>query len=197
MTFEEFHKELTNVDASREKRLACAHLVLNDIHLFPELLSMVFKVNDKLSYRAAWVFEFVCEANVYALIPYLDAFCANLKTIRFDSAVRPMAKVCVFIAKEYYSKQPNTLKKTLKPKHKELIVEACFDWLIQDEKTSSKAYAMEVLYLFGKDYPWVYPELVKILEQDFQAESPGYKARAKRILQGIKKKQKPLNSLLG
>jgi len=48
---------------------------------------------------------------------------------------------------------------------------------------------MNTLFLFGKDYKWVYPELAQILEQDFQNQSPGYKARAKHILKKIKAKQ--------
>lgn len=187
MTFDEFLEELNAVDATREKRSQCANIVLNDIRLLPQLITVLFKVDDKLSWRAAWVFEFVCESNIYALIPHLDVFSQNIKHVHYDSAVRPIAKVCVFIAKEYYSKQPNTLKKTLTHKHKKLLVEACFDWLIQDEKVAPKAYAMEVLYLFGNEYDWIHPELAKILEQDFYTQSPGYKARAKRILQKIKK----------
>lgn len=49
---------------------------------------------------------------------------------------------------------------------------------------------METLYLFGNDYDWIHPELAQILEQDFQIQSSGFKARAKRILNKIKKFKK-------
>lgn len=187
MTFEEFYKELSYVNASRENRLKYATLVLNDMSLFRKLIDIMFRVDDKISCRAAWVFEFVCDEYIYAVIPYLDTFSSNLKKVHFDSAVRPISKVCGFIAKEYYSKQPNTLKKALKPQHKDQIIEACFDWMINDEKIAVKVYAMETLFLFGKDYAWIHPELANILEQDFQIQSSGFKARAKRILKKIKK----------
>lgn len=187
MTLEEFYEELSNVNASRENRLKYADMVLKDMSLFPKLIDIMFRVDDKVSCRAAWVFEFVCAEYIYAIIPYLDTFTSNLKKVHLDSSVRPMSKVCGFIACTYHSKEPNTLKKALKPLHIERITEVCFDWMINDEKIAPKAYAMDTLFLFGKDYDWIHPELAQILEQEFQTQSAGYKVRAKRILKKINK----------
>ncbi len=187
MTLEEFYEELSDVNASRENRLKYANMVLKDMCLFPKLMDIMFRVDDKVSSRAAWVFEFVCAEYIYAIIPYLDTFTSNLKKVHLDSSVRPISKVCGFIASTYYSKEPNTLKKALKPKHIERIIEVCFDWMINDEKIAPKVYAMETLFLFGKDYDWIHPELAQILEQDFPTQSAGYKVRAKRILKKINK----------
>ena len=189
MTIEELCKELTYVDATREKRLKYANMVLDDLSLMPDLMTILFMTDDKISCRAAWIFEYVCDEYIYAIIPYLDEFTLKIKQVNLDSAVRPVAKVCEYLAKAFYSKDNNTIKKTLSNLHKERIVEACFDWIIQDEKIAVKAYTMNTLFLFGKDYKWVYPELAQILEQDFQNQSPGYKARAKHILKKIKAKQ--------
>ncbi|WP_372757918.1 adenylosuccinate lyase [Mariniflexile sp.] len=186
MKINEFHQELSRITASREDRLKYANLVLNNMSLFPKLLEISFMVDDKTSCRAAWVFEFVCEKYIYAIIPYLDTFTENLKRLHLDSAIRPMAKVCWFLLNAYNSKEPNTLKKTLQPKHKERIVEACFDWLIGNQKIAAKVYAMDNLYILGLDYPWVHPQLIQILEQDFPTQSAGYKVRAKRILKKLK-----------
>jgi hypothetical protein len=190
MSTEELHKELSYVNASRENRLKYAKMVLNDMSLFPKLLEVLFMVDDKVSCKAAWVFEYVCSEYIYAIVPHLDQFTMNLKKIHLDSAVRPVAKVCELIATEYYSKKPNTLNKTLTPIHRERIIEACFDWMISDQKVAPKAYSMETLFIFGKDSNWIHKELALILEQDFQKESAGFKARAKRTLNKIKKSSK-------
>jgi hypothetical protein len=186
MSLNEFYNELKDVEVLRESRLKYANIVLNDMSLFPKLIDIMFRVDDKVSYRAAWVFEFVCENYIYAIVPYLDTFCNNIKNVHLDSAVRPLAKVCYFIAQEYDSKQPNTLKKMLKPKHREQIIEACFDWLISKQKIAAKAYAMDTLFLLGKNYPWVHPQLTHILEKDSPTQSAGYKVRARRILKKLK-----------
>ncbi|MDP5158160.1 MAG: adenylosuccinate lyase [Flaviramulus sp.] len=189
MTLEEFYKELSFVDASKKSRLKYADMVLKDMNLFPKLLEIMFMVDDKVSYRAAWVFEFVINDNIYALVPHLDFFTKNIHKIHLNSAVRPVAKVCQFIATTFSSKQQNTIKKTLLPVYEKRIVESCFDWLISNQKTATKAYTMETLFLFGKNSKWIYEELSEILQQNFQSESAGYKSRAKHILKKIKKIQ--------
>jgi hypothetical protein len=60
--------------------------------------------------------------------------------------------------------------------------------MINDEKVAPKAYSMNTLYLFGREFEWIHPELVMILERDFQMQSAAFKARAKQILQKLKKK---------
>ena len=92
-----------------------------------------------------------------------------------------------FLAKAYYSKTENEIQKNLNTGHKERIIEVCFDYMINDEKIAPKAYSMNTLWLFGRDYYWIHPELALILERDFQMQSSGFKARARHILKKIKK----------
>ena len=186
MTTEELYQELNYVNHSREKRLHYANLVINNPDLVPLLLDILFMVDDKISCRAAWVFEFMCSENLEASIPYLDNFTENMHKVHLDPAVRPVAKVCEYLIMAYYSKKDNKIKSALSNKHKERIVEACFDWMINDEKIAPKAYAMNTLFLLGQDYEWVHPELIMILERDYQMQSSGFKARARHILKKIK-----------
>ncbi|WP_100614821.1 adenylosuccinate lyase [Confluentibacter citreus] len=187
MTKEEFYNELAKVSASRESRLNCAQLVKNEMELFPYLIEILFHVDDKISCHAAWVFEFVCEDYIYAIIPHLDTFTINIHRVHLESAVRPISKVCQFLAKAYYSKENNTFKRLLSPKHKERIVETCFDWMINRHKVASKVFAMETLFLFGQESTWIHDDLKQILEQEFQTHSAAFKSRAKHILHRMKK----------
>lgn len=187
MTTNELYQELNYVNHSREKRLFYANLVIDNPDLIPKLLDILFMVDDKISCRAAWVFEFMCGERLEASIPYLDQFTENMSNVHLDPAVRPVAKVCEYLIKAFYSKEDNKIKTALLPKHKEKIVEACFDWMINDEKIAPKAYAMNTLFLLGRDYDWIHPELVMILERDYQMQSSGFKARARHILKKVKK----------
>ncbi|WP_044403933.1 hypothetical protein [Lacinutrix sp. Hel_I_90] len=186
MTTEGLYKELDNVNHSRDKRLYYANLVIENPHLIPKLLDILFRVDDKRSPRAAWVFEFICGKDLEAIIPYLDKFTEHLHTVHLDSAVRPVAKICEYLAKAYYGKENTKIKQALLAKHKEKIIAACFDWLINDVKIAPKAYSMTTLFLFGHDYHWIHPELVIILERDFQKQSAGFKARARHLIKKIK-----------
>uniref|UniRef100_UPI00404768A4 transposase n=1 Tax=Mariniflexile sp. TaxID=1979402 RepID=UPI00404768A4 len=53
MTLEEFYEELNDVDASHGTRVKYAKIVLNDMDLFPKLIEILFRVDDKVSTRAA------------------------------------------------------------------------------------------------------------------------------------------------
>lgn len=185
MTTEELHKDLSYVNHSRERRLHYAHLIIAQPELLPKILDILFQVDDKISCRAAWVLEFACGEDLEMILPHLDQFTEHIGTVHLDSAVRPVAKICEYLVKAYHSKQDNAVKRTLTNIHKERIVEACFDWMINDEKIAPKAYAMNSLYLLGQDYDWIHPELVMIIERDYQMQSSGFKARARHILKKL------------
>lgn len=192
MTTEQLYNELNYVNHSREKRLFYANLMQDNPNLIPKLLEILFNVDDKISPRAAWVFEFMCNHNINTIIPYLDTFTENMHKVHLDSAVRPVAKICEFLAKAYTDKTDNNnnnIKKALTKTHIERIIENCFDYMITDEKVAPKAYSMTTLFMFGKNYDWVYPELTRILEEDFSKQSAAFKARARHILKKIKKHQ--------
>lgn len=188
MTTDELYAELNYVTHSRENRMKYAHLMISNPDLISKLLDVLFMVDDKVSCRAAWVFEFMCGETLEAIIPYLDRFTENIHKVHLDPAVRPVAKVCEYLIRAYYSKDTHAIQNALNHTHKERIVASCFDWLINDEKVAPKAYAMSALYLLGRDFDWIHPELAIILERDFQMQSSGFKARARHILKQIKKK---------
>ena len=186
MNSKSLYDSLNYVNHSRENRLSYANLLLDNTTLIPEVLNILFKVDDPISCKAAWILEFMCGKNLEALVPHLDTFTENIHKVHLDSAVRPIAKICEYITKAYYGKTPNTVKEKLTKLQRERITEVCFDYMINDEKIAPKAYSMNCLYLLGSEFDWVRPELANILERDFQLQSSGFKARAKHILKKIK-----------
>ena len=185
MTKDQLYTELNYVNASREKRSYYANLVIKNPKLIKPLLEIVFKIDDKISVKAAWIFEFICSNNIDYCIPYLDLFTKNISKIHLDSSVRPIAKICEMLTKAYYKKEDSKIKHHLTLNHRNRFVEACFDWMIKDEKVAVKAYSMTTLYLLGKEFDWIYPELRTILERDFNKQSAAFKARARHILRKI------------
>lgn len=183
MTATDFYNDLHNVNHSREKRIFYANLLINNPHLVPITLEILFKVDDKLSPRAAWILEFMCKEHLDDLAPHLDTFLNNIHAVHLDAAVRPCAKICEYIIETYYKNQPSKIKTAITQAHKELIIQNCFDWLINDkEKVAAKAYSMRCLFLLGKEFDWIHPELKLILEQNYAMQSAAYKARARHVL---------------
>lgn len=175
-------------NAKRINRLRVANFIIKNKELFKYLLEIVFEFDNKQSIKAAWVLEFVCAEKLNWLAPHLNYFTENIYKVTFDSAVRPTSKICGFLAKAYTSKQQSILKSEINSTHIEKIIEVGFDWLIGNQKVAVKVYAMEMLFLFGKNKDWVHEELQLIIEQNITNESAAYQARGKKILSCINKK---------
>lgn len=182
-------KELENLGtALRANRERVCNLILDNPKLLPSLIDITFEVDTKLSIKATWILELVCEKHINWLTPYLNTFTSNIGKAYFDSAVRPLSKICNFLAIAYNSKTNNLIKEKLSKSNIEAIIETGFDWMISNHKVATKAYTMNTLYIFGKNYDWVHNELKLIIEQNIMTESAAYKARGKMTLALINKK---------
>lgn len=189
MTKTELYEALNYVNHSREKRSYYATMIYNKPELVIPLLEILFMVDDKVSCRAAWVFEFACTADISTSYKHLDYFTENINRVHLDPAVRPVAKVCELLIADYYHKDKTATQDVLSTEHRERITETCFDWMISEQKVAVKAYSMSSLYLLGKEFDWIHPELLIILERDFAKQSAAFKARARHIIKRLKSKR--------
>lgn len=170
----------------RENRERVANIVYNNQYLFKHLVSLTFEVENKTSIKAAWILEWVCtHGKLDWIIPHLDAFTQNISRLQFDSAIRPCAKICEYIATAYTSKEKNEFQSLLTTEHIDTIIETGFDWLITPQKIAVRAYTMTSLYLFGLQKNWVHPELEHLINTKIIKESAGCKARGNKILKLI------------
>lgn len=182
-------EQLNNLgNAKRENRQRVANIVLENQHLFKDLVTITFYVNEKVSIKAAWILEWICTHHqLHWMVPHLDEFSKKISTVRFDSAIRPCAKICEHLAEGYFAKHDNEIKKNLTNTHIENIVATGFDWLITPQKIAVRAYTMNTLYLFGLINDWIHPELKHLIKTTIIHESKGTKARGKQILNLIQK----------
>ena len=173
-----FYQKIANSTAHRPIRDLLSGMVLQDKNLLQTLMNTALNVSDKNHHKACWILELVFEAQITWLQDYIDVFCNTLPLYSNESAIRSIAKICLF-ATEEQRKNPGFLN----PAHCEKITEACFDWLINPNgKVANKAYAMRALYLLGKKQDWIYPELTRILTEDAAKHTAAYSAAAKDIL---------------
>lgn len=182
MIVTEFQKNLDYVTAYRANRQKFADEVLGNQELFAELIWVCFQTSNKNHSKACWILEFVCYQRLQWLKEHLDFFCSNIKNLKDESAIRPIAKICQLLVLSHFKKKEITLSE----KQLEEITENSFDWLINDTKVASKAYSMRTLYILGQQYDWIHPELKTIVTKDFSNHSAAYKAVAKEILKKIK-----------
>jgi hypothetical protein len=180
----ELQKKLDYVSAYRENRLKVAQEILENPGLFDELVSICFSPCDKNNHKACWILEFVSYEELIWLQAHLDFFFTNLKNLKDESAIRPIAKVTQLLVKSHYKKEENGI--VLSETNLQDCIEASFDWLINDVKVATKAYSIRTLYVLGNYYDWIHPELKIILDKDYGDHSAAYKAVAKEVLKKIK-----------
>lgn len=181
----ELQTKLNYVNAYRANRLLAAQNVLENHHLFNELVQICFSPLDKNNHKACWILEFVSYEELLWLQPHLDFFCSNLKVLKDESSIRPIAKVVQLLVKSHYKKNENGI--LLSEQNLQDCIEASFDWLINDVKVATKAYSIRTLHILGNHYDWIHAELQIILNKDYANHSSAYKAVAKEVLKKIEK----------
>lgn len=177
---------LDDCSAHRKSREAVRDLIFKDSEYFAELVKLAFDVYYKYHFKACWIIELVAAEKPVWLHEHLSFICGHLQDLKNQSGIRPIAKVILQLVDSNFKKKTKNLIFT--DNHLEKITEVCFDWLISDTKVAAKAYAMITLFHLGKKYDWIHPELNTIIEKDYHAQSPAYKATAREILKKINKK---------
>jgi len=171
------------INAKRIYRDQAAAYVIHHPETMPELIALVFDVNATLHIKAAWALELVCIENLGLILPCASLFIENMAKISHESSLRPVSKVCYFICKKHYSADCDGFK--LSNKSIDQIIECNFDWLIEEHKVATQAFAMDTLESCGKEYKWVREELKLILQKKTNSGSKGYRAHARKILKNL------------
>jgi hypothetical protein len=178
----EFYKQIEACMAYRIDREKNRNFVLRKPEFLPELIKIAFDVIDKNHFKALWVLELICEKKLKIFTPFIDEFCEIIPSLTNDSAIRPASKICLFLSKSNHRSNGISLTQNQETQ----IIETCFDWLIRDEKVATKVYAMRTLFMLGKKYDWVHPEIKTIIQQDYSKHSPAYQAATRMLLKKLK-----------
>jgi len=89
MTEAQLINELNKVNALRENRMRVSNLVLQDTLLLKPLVTIVFKIDEKVSVKAAWVFEFVIKTDFDLVLPYIETLSQKSSKVYFDERYVP------------------------------------------------------------------------------------------------------------
>ena len=152
----------------------------------PELLDLFFDIcfdiDNPDHYKACWAMELIAYEKLDWFQNYLSLICEKSKLLTHESAIRPLAKVVFMLIEADNNNQ--TIQLTNEQRQE--LIETNFDWLINDSKVAAKVYAMRSLFVLGKEYDWIHPELKTILAKDFSDHTAAYKAVSKQILKKLK-----------
>ncbi|MEL1240024.1 hypothetical protein [Flavobacterium flavipallidum] len=173
---------LTN--GSKSSRDAAADFILSrpDLHL--EFIHSCYEINNPDHHKACWILEIIAIRNVNWLKEFLEIICTNTQKLSNESAIRPLSKVLFLLIESHYKSKKNGIQLT--QNQLQQLIETNFDWMITETKVAAKAHAMRSLFLLGKEFDWIHPELKIILSKDYSKQSTAYKAVARQLLKKIK-----------
>lgn len=187
MTEQQLRETLNSGRLSKPKIDQLVTYLLEFPKLVECLLQEVFLEDKEGTFNASWTFDHLMRKKTEYLLPYMDLFASGLGQLQSESCIRPMAHVCELVMEEYFTKKNPLFQKTLTASQLELILTSCFDWLIGTHKAAAKVFAMTSLYHLGMKYDWVHPELKLVLDNTMTHGSIGYRNRAKKTLDKLKK----------
>lgn len=176
----EFNLYISELKASYNDRKYGADIIHACPELLPVLLERCFNTTDKEHYKALWILEFYARIHLSSLQNSIPFILLNIPKIKHDSGIRPLAKILQYCLTEFDKDNFSFTTEEM-----ETITEICFDWLISDQKVAVKSYAIDNLYILGKNIEWIYPELTIIIEKDKTVHSAFYEITANKILKKI------------
>ena len=166
------------INAKRVYRDQARDFVLHHPEHVPTLMNHLCDPDSELHVRAAWVTELVFLKDSHLIEPYLETLVETLPKLSNESVLRPVSKILA-------NHLNNTTIRVFDKTTEESLIEACFDWLIQDHKVATKVFAMDVLLHYSGSYEWIKEALISVLEKDTESASSGYRAHSRKILKKL------------
>jgi len=183
LTSAQLHSTLTSGRLSKKQVTVLVEELTNYPELVGTLLEAIWIEDSNNSFNASWTFDHLMRKKLDYILPFIKEFTNGLENLNSESCIRSIAHVCELIVLRRYKKKDSCYQENITKNSLELIVSACFDWLIGSKKVAAKVFAMTSLLYLGTEFKWIHPELRPILENTIHSGTVGYKYRAKKTLE--------------
>lgn len=138
-------------------------------------MKIFFDEDYRLSQRSALTVGDIGRRTPSMVIPYYDKMVQNLDQPRHDAVVRNTLRI--------FSEAPE-IPESLEG----ILYEKCFNYLTtKDSPLAVKVFGMTVLARLANKFPDLKEELVFTIEDLIPHNTVGFRARAKKLLPGLKK----------
>lgn len=151
-----------------------AGYVNGDRDKFSEIMSILLTEKDPLPARAAWVAELVSSNHPEFFKPYIGRVIEKLPEFSHPGSRRNSLKIMT--------------RMEIPDEFQGPLIDICFEWMANAERTVAvKVFAMEIVKNHLELYPELAYELKSVIEDQWDKNSAGFKARGRKVLQQIEK----------
>jgi hypothetical protein len=155
---------------SKSQALKVANYACESQKNFKELMNCFLDEEHKLAQRAAWSVCWAAQKKPEMISSYVKDLVSVLhKKNVHDAVIRNSIRVLqeIQIPEKFHGE----------------VMDACFQFLEKPSiPVAIKVFSLTTLFNLSKYYPEIKPELKLLIEDNFEYETPAFRARAKRIL---------------
>ena len=145
-----------------------------------DLIDLTFHPDQTIAFRSAWLLENIVLAIPLACLNEIDHLLIEFTKVSYPSCQRHYAKMIMHLTAP---KINPLIKEQLQNKSLELIVEKCFDWMIDPKVLIAvKLFAAEALFNLRSRYSWITEELMSQLQFLMNNGSAAIQSRGKKLL---------------
>lgn len=160
---------------SRVQMLHITHYIGSNPKRFAELMTIFTTGPYHLTQRAAWPLSYCVEKYPELLGKHLPTLVQHLKNPAHNAVTRNILRLLQFV--------------DIPEKEAGDIMDICFSLLTKPkEPVANKAFSLTVLANLSEHYPDIRQEILLCIADQMPRASPGFKARAKKVMKLLEKK---------
>jgi hypothetical protein len=195
MTAKDLKQNLKTLKAYKKDRVRLGNAAIQN-NILQDLIALCHPESG-VSHQACWSLEQSFLLHEKDCYPYVKEIAALFTLPINSSGMRSLTKVSSILVKKYYkvskkeSDPSNQLHRYFNKGMREQILEGCFQEMMDHpDKTANLAWSTLTLYELGKEFDWIYPELVPIIENILYSNPKGYRSCGTQTLLKIRSLEK-------
>ncbi len=174
----EFHLEKMTMHADSRANVS---RIISENQFLPGLIQLI-QQSSVYRLKAIVALEFYARDHWEEVKNYSEEIIEISTKITSETEKRCISKLLEKISEFQYKESDFKLPQ----QSLEKMASVCFDWLLVNSKSATKAFAMKSLFYLGFKIGWIHAELRAYLEQNLAKESAGFKSRGTKILKNLR-----------
>jgi hypothetical protein len=149
-----------------------------------KLIDITFHSDTQVGFRAAWLLDTTILAEPEQYVNNLEYFVQRMGDVTNASCKRHYTRILMHLTSP---EAPKEIKAKLAAIDMEIVVEQCFDWLIDPKvKVAVKVFAADTLFHLCDRYDWIKEELANQVQFMLRDAGPAIQSRGKKLLAAIR-----------
>lgn len=164
---------IANIPSASEKEYLVTEIASSQ-KKFDELFLFMFRQKDPIAWRAAWIIDGCDEKEPSLSKKHLSKIINSLQEFRSHGVRRSFLRLLS--------------RHNIPEKEQGKLADLCFQYMVSElQPVAVKVYAMQILFNLTRIYPELSRELITVIEDQYDNNSAGFKARGKLILRQLEK----------